>query len=76
MHEHMHGVHANSVDKKTYASVDELAKDLGIGRAAAYSALRAGRIPSIRIGKRFVIPREAVRRWLENAGTPVPRVNV
>lgn len=50
-------------------TVDELARDLGISRANVYNQLRAGHIPSIRIGKRFVIPREAIVNWLRTAVT-------
>lgn len=54
-----------------YPSVDALAKDLGVSRQSAYTALRAGKIPSIRLGKRFIIPRAAVAAWLESAGRQV-----
>jgi excisionase family DNA binding protein len=52
----------------TYPSVRELAEDLNIGYQSAYKALRDGTIPSIRVGKRFIIPRSAVAEWLRNAG--------
>jgi len=52
----------------TYGSVDELAHEIGISRQAAYAALRRGVIPSIRIGKRFVVPRAAIAEWLRTAG--------
>jgi excisionase family DNA binding protein len=38
---------------------------LGIGRGTAYEAVRAGDIPSIRLGKRLVVPRRALVRILE-----------
>jgi len=52
----------------TYDSVDELAAELRISRQSAYKALRNGAIPSIRLGKRFIIPRAAIAEWLKNAG--------
>jgi excisionase family DNA binding protein len=52
----------------TYPSVGALASELGISRQAAYSALRQGVIPHIRIGKRFVLPRAAIAEWLRTAG--------
>ena len=55
-------------NQTTYESVDELAKELGISRQAAYAALHRGVIPSIRIGKRFVLPRAAIAEWLRTAG--------
>ena len=50
-----------------YESVDELAKEIGLGRQSTYEALRNGLIPCIRIGKRFVIPRVAISAWLKTA---------
>jgi excisionase family DNA binding protein len=43
----------------------------GLSRNSIYAALRRGDIPSIRIGKRIIIPKAAVERMLENAGRPV-----
>ena len=54
-----------------YASVEALAGELGLSRGKAYSALRAGEIPSIRIGKRFIIPKAAITEWLKTAGGKV-----
>jgi excisionase family DNA binding protein len=53
-----------------YASVDELARELGIGRQAAYAGLRDGSIPSIRLNGRgrFILPRAAIQEWLKTAG--------
>ncbi len=51
-----------------YGSVEELANELGISRASAYSGLREGTIPSIRLSKRFIIPRAAISEWLKTAG--------
>jgi excisionase family DNA binding protein len=61
-----------------YQSVDELAKELRISRQKAYAELRAGNIPSIRLGRRFVIPRAAIADWLRKAGNQAsgrPAVN-
>jgi len=51
-----------------YRNVDELARELGLGRLTVYSALRNGTIPSIRVGKRYVLPRAAIQEWLRSAG--------
>ena len=37
-------------------TVDEAAKLLGIGRTLAYEAARIGDLPTIRIGRRILIP--------------------
>jgi excisionase family DNA binding protein len=57
-----------------YSSVDEFAREIGISRNMAYTGLREGTIPAIRIGKRFIIPRAAVRAWYDTCINPsLPR---
>jgi excisionase family DNA binding protein len=48
-------------------SVEEMGRALGIGRNAAYEAVRRGDIPAIRIGRRLIVPIEALRKKLEEA---------
>ncbi len=55
--------------KSATLSVEETAEILGIGRNSAYEGVRTGEIPSIRIGKRILVPRLALERILENAGS-------
>ena len=50
-------------DKLVY-SVTEIAELLGIGRSKAYELVRSGTIPSLRLGKRIVIPKLALSRFL------------
>ena len=38
------------------------------GTNYTYALLKNGEMPSIRIGKRFYIPKSALLKWLENAG--------
>ena len=54
------------VDRKTF-SVPEAGKILGVGRDAAYEAARTGQIPTIRLGRRLVVPKAALDRLLETA---------
>lgn len=56
-----------SIYPATY-TVDEFAQKLGVGRNTAYEAAHRGEIPTIRIGKRILVPRAAGDRMLE--GTP------
>jgi excisionase family DNA binding protein len=37
-------------------SVEEAGRLLGIGRSAAYEAIRRGEIPHLRIGRRYLVP--------------------
>lgn len=48
-------------------TVEEVAELLGIGRTTAYEAVHAGTIPSLRFGRRIVVPRAALERLLDKA---------
>lgn len=52
-------------------TVEEAAATLGISRAFAYEAVRRGEIPSIRIGRRILVPYAALDRLL-SATRPEP----
>lgn len=54
------------MDKLTI-SILEAAEALGVGRTAAYEAARTGEIPTIRIGKRLLVPIVALERRLIEA---------
>ena len=45
-------------------SVEELAAFLGISRVGAYNLCHAKGFPSMRIGKRILIPRDRFLAWL------------
>lgn len=38
-------------------TVEEAAKVLGIGRASAYAAAKAGDLPCVKVGGRLLVPR-------------------
>jgi excisionase family DNA binding protein len=42
--------------ERTTISVEEAGKYLGIGRAAAYLAVKNGELPSLRLGSRILVP--------------------
>jgi excisionase family DNA binding protein len=46
-------------------SVGEAAEALGIGRSHTHELVRQGRIPSVRFGRRVLIPRRPLERMLE-----------
>ncbi len=48
-------------------TVEEAARRLGIGRSLAYSLVREGSLPHLRLGSRIVIPVNALERLLEDA---------
>lgn len=55
-------IHDTDPDKPY--SVPQAGKKAGLGRNAAYAAARRGEIPTIRIGKRLLVPRAAWDRIL------------
>jgi excisionase family DNA binding protein len=52
------------MQERATLSVPQTAKVLGISRSLAYELVHAGKIPSIRLGKRIVIPKEAIEEIL------------
>ena len=46
-------------------TVEEAAEILGISRAFAYALVRKGELPSLRLGRRLVVPRRALEQLLE-----------
>ncbi len=56
----------SSEDRLTM-TVEEAAEALGISRAFAYEAVNNGDIPTIRIGRRILVPKAALQRLLGGA---------
>ncbi|MDP4014943.1 MAG: helix-turn-helix domain-containing protein [Candidatus Nanopelagicales bacterium] len=48
-------------------TVDDAAKILRVSRSSAYAAVNCGQIPSIRVGRRLLIPTSALARLLADA---------
>jgi excisionase family DNA binding protein len=60
-----------SAEERLTLTVEEAASLLGISRAFAYESVHRGDIPSIRLGRRILIPRTALIRLAEGeSGTP------
>lgn len=53
-----------AVFQRATITVEEAARILGISRGSAYEAVRRGDIPTIRIGKRLIVPVAALERML------------
>lgn len=58
-----------TTDQNTYTA-DELASMLDVSRQLVYIGLRNKTIPSIKLNKRFIIPRTAIDEWMRKAGDP------
>jgi excisionase family DNA binding protein len=55
-------------DGRSTLSVEEAGCDvLGLSRAAAYAAAKAGSLPVVRVGRRLVVPRFALEKLLMSA---------
>jgi excisionase family DNA binding protein len=52
------------VEDRLTLTVEEAATLLGISRAFAYEAVNRGEIPSIRIGRRILVPKAALQRFI------------
>jgi excisionase family DNA binding protein len=55
---------ATGDSRRRTRSVPEAGKVLGISRGAAYAAAKAGTLPTIRIGKRILVPNDALEKLL------------
>ena len=54
-----------SIDSLPLAlTVSEAGTVLRIGRSAAYALVRCGRLRSVRIGKKIIVPRDAICEFL------------
>jgi excisionase family DNA binding protein len=58
-----HQIKASVVQRRTL-TVEEAGRILGLGRGASYAAAKRGEIPTIRLGRRLVVPTDALERML------------
>ena len=58
------------MSEKKVLTILEAAEELGISKGSAYEAARSGKIPTIRIGWRLIVPRVLFDRMLEQADEP------
>ena len=63
-----------AVRRRTH-TMDETARVLGVGRTAAYDAARRGEIPTIRVGRRLLVPAAALDRLLTGETGATETVN-
>ncbi len=56
-------------DQSAYLTVDELGEYLRVSRTTAYNMVRAGRVPRIRIGGTWRIPRQQLEQHLADLTT-------
>jgi excisionase family DNA binding protein len=54
------------IERRT-CSIEEAAKALGVCKAVAYEAARTGELPTIKFGRRILVPLVALDRILDGA---------
>jgi hypothetical protein len=52
-------------EDQPWMPVEEAGAALGLGRSSSYEAARRGDLPTLRIGRRLVVPTAALRRLLQ-----------
>ena len=63
-------IHENIIEPRLCMTVQDMAKELGIGLAAAYQLVNSAGFPVIRFGERKIrIPRDALKEWLTAKAT-------
>jgi len=55
----------NLDDAPACLKVPEVAAILGVSRAQAYNLVNSNGFPRLMVGRRFVIPKEALINWIE-----------
>ena len=56
------------MEERMTITVTEAARILGISRGLAYQKSRTGEIPTIKVGRRLLVSRVALKRLLETCG--------
>ena len=59
-----------SVHPNSRITVPEISRRLRIGRRAVYALLEQGKLPGIRLGRRWIVTRYAYQQWEQTCGTP------
>lgn len=55
-------------DTRLTLTVEEAAQMLGVSRSLAYALVARNELPSVRLGRRVVVPRQALERLLLSTG--------
>jgi excisionase family DNA binding protein len=60
------------MDEQPVLTVSEAARLLRLSRAFTYELVASGELPSVRFGRRIMIPRAAIERILDNSLATLP----
>ena len=61
----MNQVYTKFEELPVMLNADLVAQALGISRAGAYQIMHSKGFPTIRIGRRMVVPKEKLLKWIE-----------
>ena len=50
-----------------FCSLEEVSKVFRVSRATAYRMAERGNIPCLRIGRRVIVPKEHLMRWIDRS---------
>lgn len=62
----MQGARNQTVAERLTLTIDEAARALGISRNSAFAAAHRGEIPTLKIGRRLLVPKVAFEKMLAN----------
>lgn len=54
-------------------TIEDAAQQLGVSRQSGYEAARRGEIPTIRIGRRILVPKKRFEEFLDGTWIPAQR---
>ena len=54
-----------TIEGRALLSIPEFCKIASVGRSTVYEEMSGGRLRSVQVGRRRLIPAAEVRRWLE-----------
>jgi excisionase family DNA binding protein len=60
------------MDEQPVLTISEAARLLRLSRAFTYELVASGELPSVRFGRRIMIPRAAIERILDNSLATLP----
>ena len=55
-----------NTDEKLYLNIAEAAEYIGVSRPTMIAWANRGDFPAVRSGRRWIIPREALSRWMDD----------
>ena len=70
----VHGISPPAAADRLAYTVVEVAVLLGLSRGSTYALVRSGAIPALRMGGRWIVPKQRLHAWLdEQTITAAPR---